>query len=145
MSPREAKRCGAVVLPANASAFVGGRRLRARLEHGDELGGKGAFGLAGSDRLDDLLDLVAGPAWPEIAPEGVGDGQCGGDELHLLAPFEAEAFLDAGVAECPARPADQEIVDLLWHSPAVHWTPGDDPTHIRRPALPVGSKTPGFP
>ena len=67
------------------------------------------------------LFLVAGAALPEIPLERLGDRKRGGDELHLLAPFQPKALLDAGVAKHPALATDQEIVDLLWHSPAVHW------------------------
>jgi hypothetical protein len=70
--------------------------------------------------VDDLLGLLANTARTKLSLEGARDRKRGGNQLHLLAPLQAQPFLNAGVAILSARAPDQEIIDLFRDSSAAH-------------------------
>src|SRR5215471_14214575 len=77
---------------------------------------------------------MASAAFPDIALEKIGDPEGGGDQLHLLAPFQAKALLNAAVAIHATLPPDQEIADPLWDRSVAHQDTRDEATgHLSVP------------
>lgn len=67
-----------------------------------------------------LFDLVAGTAAIHRSLKRRGGRQRGRYKLNLLAPFQAEPFVNAGITIRAVLTLHQEIIDPLWYVARTH-------------------------